>query len=133
MVRAAVSSAIAAAIICLVIADASNALAKRSKHATSNRGAGHAGKAHSSAARRGRTKSRASRASAVQEAARLGAMVGNGCNGRAAIQRSEQQWVVLCSNGKTYLVEMPSPQSGDRPAVECSLAGSGGEPACFVW
>ena len=68
---------------------------------------------------------RGSRA-AAQEAARLGAAV-KGCNGKADMQRNEHQWVVLCSNGKTYVVEMPP----GAPAAECSLAGTGPEPACF--
>jgi hypothetical protein len=68
---------------------------------------------------------RGSRA-AAQEAARLGAAV-KGCNGKADMQRNEHQWVVLCSNGKTYVVETPP----GAPAAECSLAGTGPEPACF--
>jgi hypothetical protein len=69
---------------------------------------------------------RGSRA-AAQEAARLGAAVGNGCKGKADMQRNEHEWVVLCSNGKTYVVEMPP----GAPATECSLAGIGPQPACF--
>jgi hypothetical protein len=68
---------------------------------------------------------------AAQEAARLGAAVGNGCRGKADIQRDEHQWVVLCSNGKTYLIEGPGEPHTGAPAVECSLAGTGSEPACF--
>jgi hypothetical protein len=76
---------------------------------------------------------RASRGSARQEAGRLGAVVGNGCDGRAAMQRNERQWVVLCSNGKTYVVEPPSPQASGAPPSECSLSAKDGEPACFAW
>ncbi len=76
-----------------------------------------------------RPKFRPSRPAAA-EARRLGAMVGQGCNGKADIARSEHQWVVLCSNGKTFLVDTPAGQPGTR-AVECSLAGTGPQPACF--
>jgi hypothetical protein len=69
----------------------------------------------------------ASRMAAAREAAQLGGAVGNGCKGKADMQRDEHQWVVLCSNGKTYLVGMPA----TAPAVQCSLAGIGPEPACF--
>jgi hypothetical protein len=72
---------------------------------------------------------RGARGSAAQEAARLGAAVGNGCSGRADMQRNDHQWVVLCSNGKTFVVEMPP--KPDAPPVECSLAGIGPGPACF--
>jgi hypothetical protein len=71
---------------------------------------------------------RAPRFAAAQEAARLGTTIGNGCNGKADIQRNERQWVVLCSNGKSYLVDVPP---AGTPAVECSLAGTGPGPACF--
>jgi hypothetical protein len=81
--------------------------------------------------KRTRLKFRGSRTAAAREAAQLGALVGNGCNGRADMPRNEHQWVVLCSNGKTYVVETPSPQRTAAPAVECSLAGAGPQPACF--
>lgn len=68
---------------------------------------------------------------AAQEAARLGAAVGNGCNGRADIQRNDHEWVVLCSNGKTYVIEMSATPHSGAPATECSLAGIGPAPACF--
>jgi hypothetical protein len=68
---------------------------------------------------------------AAQEAARLGAAVGNGCNGKADIQRDDHQWVVLCSNGKAYVVEMAAGPHPSAPATECSLAGTGPGPACF--
>jgi hypothetical protein len=70
-----------------------------------------------------------SKSSATQEAARFGAAVGHDCNGRAAMQRDEGQWVVMCSNGKTYVVAAP-PAPG-APATQCSLAGIGPEPPCF--
>jgi hypothetical protein len=70
---------------------------------------------------------RPSKAAAGQEAAKFGALVGNGCNGKADIPLNERQWVVLCSNGKTFVVE----QSGSAPPVECSLSGAGPQPACF--
>jgi hypothetical protein len=71
------------------------------------------------------------RSNASQEAARLGTAVGHDCNGRAAMQRGERQWVVLCSNGKTYVVEAPAVPGPGAPATQCSLAGSGPEPPCF--
>ena len=71
------------------------------------------------------------RSNASQEAARLGTAVGRDCNGRAAMQRGERQWVVLCSNGKTYVVETPAVAGPGAPATQCSLAGSGPEPPCF--
>lgn len=68
---------------------------------------------------------------AAQEAKQLGAAVGNGCNGKADIQRNDHEWVVLCSNGKTYVIETPSGPRASTPATECSLAGIGPAPACF--
>ena len=67
------------------------------------------------------------RSGASQEAARLGVTVGHDCSGRAAMQRDERQWVVLCSNGKTFVVDVPQ----GAPATQCSLAGTGSEPPCF--
>jgi hypothetical protein len=84
---------------------------------------------HRPGARGSRTRRSASRNSAAQEAARLGTAVGQACNGKASMQRDERRWVVLCSNGKTYLVDVP--QNPGAPAVECSLAGSGPFPGCF--
>jgi hypothetical protein len=72
---------------------------------------------------------RSSRNSAAQEAARLGTAVGQACKGKASMQRDERRWVVLCSNGKTYLVDVP--QNPGAPAIECSLAGNGPYPGCF--
>jgi hypothetical protein len=71
------------------------------------------------------------RSGAAQEARRLGAAVGQGCTGKADMARNDHEWVVLCSNGKTYVVEMPTQQPG-APAAECSLAGIGPQPACFA-
>jgi hypothetical protein len=47
------------------------------------------------------------------------------------MQRNEHQWIVLCSNGKTFVVESPAPKQPAAPAVECSLAGTGPAPPCF--
>jgi hypothetical protein len=76
-----------------------------------------------------RAKRSSSRNSAAQEAARFGTAVGQACNGKASMQRDERRWVVLCANGKTYLVDVP--QNPGAPAVECSLAGNGPYPGCF--
>jgi hypothetical protein len=75
-------------------------------------------------------KFRPARGAAAADAKRLGALVGKECTGRADMQRNEHQWVVLCSNGKTYVVEQPAPNQA-TPPVACSLAGTGPEPACF--
>ena len=85
---------------------------------------------HGVAAAKHRPTFRPTRA-AAQEAARLGTAVGNGCNGRADIQRNDHEWVVLCSNGKTYVLEMSATPHSGAPATQCSLAGTGPEPACF--
>ena len=76
-------------------------------------------------------KFRPSRGAAAADAKRLGALVGKECTGRADMQRNEHQWVVLCSNGKTFVVEPGAPRQPAVPPVECSLAGVGPEPACF--
>ncbi len=76
-------------------------------------------------------KFRPARGAAAADAKRIGALVGKECTGRADMQRNEHEWVVLCSNGKTYVVQ---PAAAHQPAtapVECSLAGIGPEPACF--
>jgi hypothetical protein len=88
------------------------------------------GAATRTAANRHRPTFRPTRA-AAQEAKQLGAAVGNGCNGKADIQRNDHEWVVLCSNGKTYVIETPSGPRTGAPATECSLAGIGPAPACF--
>ncbi len=73
---------------------------------------------------------RPARTTAAAEARRLGEAVGRSCNGKADIARGEHEWVVLCSNGKTYVVDMTPTQHAAAPATECSLAGIGPEPAC---
>ena len=83
-------------------------------------------------AHRGRApKFRPARGAAAADARRLGALVGKECTGRAGMQRDEHQWVVLCSNGKTFVVEPPVAHQAAAPATECSLAGAGPAPACF--
>jgi hypothetical protein len=76
-------------------------------------------------------KFRPARGAAAADAKRLGALVGKECTGRADMQRNEHQWVVLCSNGKSYVVEPAAAHQAATPPVECSLAGTGPEPACF--
>ena len=76
-------------------------------------------------------KFRPPRGAAAADAKRLGALVGKECTGRADMQRNEHQWVVLCSNGKSFVVEPGAPHQAGTPPVECSLAGIGPEPACF--
>jgi hypothetical protein len=76
-------------------------------------------------------KFRPPRGAAAADAKRLGALVGKECTGRADMQRNEHQWVVLCSNGKSYVVEPAAPHQAATPPIECSLAGTGPEPACF--
>ena len=74
---------------------------------------------------------RPSRGAAAADAKRLGALVGKDCTGRAEMQRNERQWVVMCSNGKTFVVEPAAAHQPATPPVECSLAGTGPQPACF--
>jgi hypothetical protein len=74
---------------------------------------------------------RPARGAAAADAKRPGALAGKGCTGRAEMPRNEHQWVVLCSNGKTFVVEPPAPQQAATPPVACSLAGTGPEEACF--
>ncbi len=74
---------------------------------------------------------RPARGAAAADARRLGALVGKECSGRADMQRNEREWVVLCSNGKTFIVEPTAAHLPAAPPVECSLAGIGPEPACF--
>jgi len=76
-------------------------------------------------------KFRPARGAAAADAKRIGALVGKDCTGRADMQRNERQWVVLCSNGKTYVVEPAAPHQAAPAPIECSLAGTGPEPACF--
>ncbi len=79
-----------------------------------------------------RAKLRRSRGTAAQEAARLGALIGH-CQGKAAMQRNERQWVVLCSNGKAYVVEPSGPHVAGAPPFECSLGGPAQGQPCFAW
>jgi hypothetical protein len=76
-------------------------------------------------------KFRPARGAAAADAKRLGALVGKECTGRADMQRDEHHWVVLCSNGRTFVVEPAAAHQAATPPVECSLAGTGPEPACF--
>jgi hypothetical protein len=129
-------------IACPIMPDAQAAARKHSPHSAAAKptpakptvakqdaakGAG----ANGPAARGHMLKFRPARTAARADAVRLGALVGNGCNGRADMQRNEHQWIVLCSNGKTYVVESPAPKQPGAPAAECSLAGSGPAPPCF--
>jgi hypothetical protein len=75
-------------------------------------------------------KFRPPRTAAAQDAARLGGLVGKDCHGKADMPRNAHQWVVLCSNGRTFVVDQPA-QAGAQP-TECSLAGGGPLPACFA-
>lgn len=79
-----------------------------------------------------RPKFRAPRGAAAQDAARLGALVGKECHGRADMPRNDHEWVVLCSNGRTFVVQPASAQQAGAPPTECSLAGMGPLPACFA-
>lgn len=87
--------------------------------------------AHPSVARGHATQFRPARGAAAADAKRLGALVGKECTGRADMQRNEREWVVLCSNGKTFVVEPAAAHQAAAPPVECSLAGTGPEQACF--
>ena len=87
--------------------------------------------AHGPAAHGHVLKFRPARGAAAADAGRLGALVGKQCTGRADMQRNEHQWVVLCSNGKTFVVEPAAAHQAATPPVECSLSGTGPEPACF--
>ncbi len=84
----------------------------------------HKGSAHQ------RPKFRPARGAAAQDAARLGALVGKECHGKADMPRNDHEWVVLCSNGKAFVVTPVAHQAGAAP-TECSLAGTGPLPACY--
>ena len=99
------------------------------KNATAKHRGANSASLHRPGARGSRARRSSSRHAAAQEAARLGSAVGQACTGKASMQRDEHRWVVLCSNGKTYLVDVP--QTAGAPAVECSLAGNGPQPGCF--
>ena len=87
--------------------------------------------AHAPVANGHAVKFRPARGAAAAEAKRLGALVGKECTGRADMQRNEHEWVVLCSNGRTFVVEPAAAKQAAPPPSECSLAGTGPEPACF--
>ncbi len=91
----------------------------------------HPAVAHPAEARGHGPKFRPARGAAAADARRLGALVGKECTGRAEMPRNEHEWVVLCSNGKTFVVEPAVAHQAVPPPVECSLAGTGPEPACF--
>jgi hypothetical protein len=78
-----------------------------------------------------RPKFRPARGAAAQDAARLGALVGKQCRGKANLPRNDHESVVLCSNGKTFVVQTAAPHTAAAPATECSLAGTGPQPPCF--
>jgi hypothetical protein len=120
-------SALAAA--SLFISSAHGAPEQPAHKATANPKAAKRAAVHAANAHGHGVKFRPPRGAAAQDAKRLGALVGKECSGRADMQRNEHQWVVLCSNGKTFVVE----PSGSQPAtpVECSLAGIGPQPPCF--
>jgi hypothetical protein len=122
-------SAMAAAFI--VIAAAQAAPPQPSRHGVAHPKAAKGTPAHAAHKRGHGLKFRPPRGAAAQEAKQLGALVGKECTGRADMQRNEHQWVVLCSNGKTYVVEPAAPHQPATLPVECSLAGTGPEPACF--
>ena len=118
---------LATAVACMGVPAASGQPHK--KNATAKHRGANSASLHRPGARGSRAKRSSSRHAAAQEAARLGSAVGQACTGKASMQRDEHRWVVLCSNGKTYLVDVP--QTPGAPAVECSLAGNGPQPGCF--
>jgi hypothetical protein len=127
MVHRAVSIGLAAALASVAAASAT----ATTRHATGANAAtrhtiGHGGSTHT--ARHFRF--RPGRTAAAEEARRFGAAAGQGCKGKADLARNDHEWVVLCSNGKTYVVD-GSAQHAGAPAAECSLAGIGPQPACF--
>ena len=78
-----------------------------------------------------RPKFRPERGAAARDAARFGALAGKECHGKADMPRNDHETVVLCSNGKTFVVETGVPRAAGTAATECSLAGTGPQPACF--
>jgi hypothetical protein len=114
-----------------VVAAAWAAPQPASRKATANPKAANGAPAHAPAARGHAMRFRPARGAAAQDAARLGALIGKDCRGRADMPRNEHEWVVLCSNGKTFVVEPSASKQAATPPVECSLAGTGPEPACF--
>jgi hypothetical protein len=126
MMRRAASTILAVVLGVTVTAVAGAAAAKDAKAATGRHAVAHSASTHTGRAMRFRP----GRTAAAAEARRLGAAVGQGCTGKADLARNDHEWVVLCSNGKTYVVATPAQHAG-APAVECSLAGTGPQPACF--
>jgi hypothetical protein len=122
-------SAMAAASI--VVSAAQAATPQRAHHGAAHPKAAKRAPAHAAAAHAHGLKFRPPRGAAAQDAKRLGALAGKECTGRADMQRNEHQWVVLCSNGKTFVVEPAAPNQAAPPALECSLAGTGPQPPCF--
>jgi hypothetical protein len=100
--------------------------------ATPHRGTQRAASPHRSAHALHRPRFRGPRGAAAQDAARLGALVGKDCRGRADMPRNDHEWVVMCSDGKTFVVPRPPALPGAAPPAECSLAGTGPLPACFT-
>jgi len=100
--------------------------------ATPNYGAHRASTPHLPAHALRRPRFRGPRGAAAQDAARLGALVGKDCRGRADMPRNDHEWVVMCSDGRTFVVPRPPAPAGAAPPTECSLAGTGPLPACFT-
>ena len=124
MIHRAISISLAVALTSLAAASTTAAARHASAQGTTARHTiGHGGATHTAR----HIRFRPGRSAAGEEARRFGAEVGQGCKGKADLARNDHEWVVLCSNGKTYLVGMPA----TAPAVQCSLAGIGPEPACF--
>jgi len=127
MVHRAVSIGLAAALASLAAASATAA----TRHAVGTNAAARHMIGHGGSTRTARhIRFRPGRTAAAEEARRLGAAAGQGCTGKADMARNDHEWVVLCSNGKTYVVDASTPHAG-APAPECSLAGIGPQPACF--
>lgn len=125
MVRRAISMTLFVALGSIAVPGLASAVASAPPKTTARHAFAHSA-SHASRAMRFRP-----RRAAAEEARRLGAAVGQGCHGKADMARNDHEWVVLCSNGKTYVVEMPTEHVG-TPAAECSLAGIGPQPACFA-
>ena len=127
MIHRAVSISLTVALISLAAASATVAARHAPAQGTTARHTiGHGGSTHMAR----HIRFRPGRTAAAEEARRFGAAAGQGCTGKADLARNDHEWVVLCSNGKTYVVDAPAQHAG-APAVECSLAGIGPQPACF--
>jgi hypothetical protein len=128
MIHRAVSISLAVALVPLAAASTTAAARHAPAQGTTARHTtGHGGPTHTA----GHIRFRPGRTAAAEEARRFGAAVGQGCTGKADMARNDHEWVVLCSNGKTYVVDGSTPHAG-APAAECSLAGIGPQPACFT-